>query len=221
YPQDDEHDGRNAVLSLTNATELGTVYDPAQVAELAGIAHEAGPAVHMDGARLANALAATGSTPADLTHRAGVDALSLGATKNGCLALEAVVIFDPARARDFPFRRMRAGHLWSKHRFLAAQMLAWLDGDLWLSLAAHANASAAELAKMLQAQGFAPAVPVQANEVFVRLPRDLTARLRDEGLRAADWPLPGDDADRGTIRLVASWATTDADLDVLAAALRG
>lgn len=207
YPQHDEHDGLNAVVSLTNASEWGTVYDADWVAGLSEIAREAGMALHMDGARFANAAAATGAAPADLTWRAGVDALSLGATKSGCMALEAVVIFDPARAAQFRFRRMRAGHLWSKHRFLAAQMLAWMDGGLWLRLAAHANAMAAALA-----EGLETVQPVQANEVFLRLPRPQIDVLRRNGLRAADWPNAGDDAGHATIRLVTSWATTEAEV---------
>lgn len=217
YPQEDEHDGRNAVLSVTNATEWGTVHAHAAVAALAEVARDAGMAVHMDGARFGNAVAATGAAPADLTWRAGVDALSLGGTKGGCLALEAVVFFDPDRARDFSFRRMRAGHLWSKHRFLAAQMLAWLEGGLWLNLALHANAAASELAGVLRGAGHAPLAPVEANELFVRLPRPEIARLRAAGLRAADWPMAEDDAATATIRLVTSWATTDAEIDALRA----
>ena len=216
YPQVDEHDGMNAVLSVTNATEWGTVYSAAQVADLARIVRGAGMALHVDGARFANAVAATGSAPAALTHRAGADAMSLGGTKNGCMALEAVVFFDPGRtgvrAADFAFRRMRAGHLWSKHRFLAAQMIAWLDGGLWLDLAARANAAAADLGRIADAAGLERLQPVEVNELFVRAPRGLIAHLRARGLRAADWPDAGDDADRGTIRLVTSWATTDDEL---------
>ncbi|ARJ70481.1 threonine aldolase family protein [Paracoccus contaminans] len=219
YPQVDEHDGRNAVLSITNATEWGTVHDAASVAGLCAVARGAGMAVHVDGARFANAVAATGASPAALTWRAGVDALSLGGTKNGCLALEAVVFFDPARAQDFAFRRMRAGHLWSKHRFLAAQALAWLEGGLWLDLARHANAAAAELAAGLRNSGHAPLAPVEANEVFVRLPRAVIARARAAGLRAADWPAAGDDEDRGTIRLVTGWTTTAEEIAALLAVL--
>ncbi|WP_415393069.1 threonine aldolase family protein [Paracoccus sp. SJTW-4] len=219
YPQEDEHDGRNAVVSITNATEWGTVHAPQAVAALAAVAHGAGMTVHMDGARFGNAVAATGATPAALTHQAGVDALSLGGTKSGCLALEAVVFFDPDRARDFAFRRMRAGQLWSKHRFLAAQMLAWLDGGLWLQLARHANAAATELAASLQAAGLQPMAPVQSNEIFLRLPRATIARLRTAGLRAADWPTPGDDAQQATIRLVTSWATREEEIAALLGAL--
>ncbi|PZO63760.1 MAG: low specificity L-threonine aldolase [Paracoccus denitrificans] len=219
YPQDDEHDGKNAVLSLTNATEWGTVYDAGRVRSLSSVAHDAGMLVHIDGARFGNAVASTGAAPADLTRGAGVDVLSLGGTKNGCLALEAVVVFDPAHAPGFSFRRMRAGHLWSKHRFLGAQMLAWLGGDLWLDLARHANHAASELATALVGQGAELLQPVEANELFVRLPRATTQRLRASGLRAADWPNADDDAERGTIRLVTSWATTQEDIAGLTNAL--
>lgn len=215
YPQVDEHDGRNAVLSITNATEWGTVHDVGSVAALSDVARASGMAVHMDGARFANAAATTGASPADLSWRVGVDVLTLGGTKCGCLALEAVIFFDPDRARDFAFRRMRAGHLWSKHRFLAAQALAWLDGGLWLDLARHANAAAADLAAGLRRAGFEPLAPVEANEVFVRLPRTEIARLRTAGLRAADWPEAGDDQDSGTIRLVTGWTTTNAEIGSL------
>ena len=214
YPQLDEHDGQNAVLSITNASEAGRVYRPIDIAALAAVAHDAGMLVHIDGARFANAAAATGAAPADLTWRAGVNALSLGGTKNGCMALEAVVIFDPARAAGFRFRRMRSGHLWSKHRFLAAQMLAWLQGGLWLDLAAHANTMASDLA-----QGLAPVWPVEANEVFLRLPRSRILALRARGLKAADWDMPEDDADHGTIRLVTSWQTSPEDVAGFRAAL--
>ncbi|MDO5706708.1 MAG: beta-eliminating lyase-related protein [Paracoccus sp. (in: a-proteobacteria)] len=214
YPQLDEHDGLNAVLSITNASECGRVYGPADVAALTAVARGVGMLTHMDGARFANAVAASGASPADLTWRAGVDVLSLGGTKNGCMAVEAVVIFDPARAAGFRFRRMRAGHLWSKHRFLAAQMLAWLDGGLWLDLAGHANRMAADLA-----QGLDTIWPVEANEVFLRLPRSRIASLRASGLRAADWDMPGDDADHAAIRLVTSWATTPEDVTAFRALL--
>ena len=145
------HNVQPAALSLTNATEAGTVYDPDALAALAGPARAAGLAVHLDGARFANAVAALGCTPAELSWKAGVDVLTLGGTKDGCFAAEAVIFFDPARARDFGFRRKRAGHLFSKHRFLAAQIEAWLADGLWLELAARANARAAALARGLAA----------------------------------------------------------------------
>lgn len=214
YPQGDAHDGVNAVLSLTNVTEWGTVYAPGDVAALASIAHEAGMHVYLDGARFANALAATGASPADLSWRAGVDAMGLGASKNGCLALEAVIFFDPDLAARFEYRRMQAGHLWSKHRYLSAQMLAWLSGDLWLKLATHANQMATALT-----EGVATVQPVQANLAFLRLTRDDIARLREAGLRAADWPAPGDDSEHVTIRLVTSWATTEDQISAFRNAL--
>lgn len=219
YPAGDPHDGWNAALSLTNATEWGTVYDASAVRDLAAVAREAGMGVHLDGARLGNALVATGARPAEMTHRAGVDVLSLGATKLGCLALEAVVVFDPARAAGLAHRRMRAGQLWSKHRFLAAQMLAWLEGGLWLRLAAAANDRAADLAVQLAGLGVEIVQPVEVNMIFARLPVRQIAALRAAGLRAADWPAPGDDAGRATIRLVTSWATTEAEVDALGAAI--
>lgn len=202
YPQGDAHDGVNAALSLTNATELGTVYGPRALAALAGAAHDAGLAVHVDGARFANAVAHSRASPAALSGAAGVDALSLGGTKCGCMALELVIFFDPDRAARFEYRRMRAGHLVSKHRYLAAQMLAWLADDLWLGLAAQANAAARALAEGL---GEWLIAPVEANEVFVRLPADRLAALRAQGLRAADWGA-------GVTRLVTSWATTEAEI---------
>ena len=122
------HQAQKGALTLTNATEAGTVYGPDEVAALAARARAVGMPVHMDGARFANALVALGCTPAELTWRAGVDALSFGATKNGCLGVEAVILFDPARAWELELRRKRGGHLFSKHRYLAAQMEAYLDG---------------------------------------------------------------------------------------------
>ena len=222
YPQEDEHDGLNAVLSVTNATEWGTVHGPAAVSALARVARETGMAVHMDGARLGNALAATGAAPADMTWRAGVDAISLGGTKNGCLALEAVVFFDPDRARDFAFRRMRAGHLWSKHRFLAAQMLALVEGGLWLDLARHANGMAARLGQGIVAAGGALVVPVEANEVFARIPAEAHAHLRAHGVIYHLWQdAPPADGAPVTIRLVTSWATHEDDVGRVLALLQG
>ena len=133
------HNVQNGALSLTNVTEAGTVYAPAEVAELAGLARAAGMPVHMDGARFANAVAALGCSPAELSWKAGVDVLSFGGTKNGCLGVAAVVLFDPGRGREFELRRKRGGHLHSKHRFLSAQMEAYLEGDLWLDLAEASN----------------------------------------------------------------------------------
>jgi threonine aldolase len=209
-----------AVVSLSQATEAGTLYRPDEVAAIAAVAREAGVAVHMDGARFANAVAALGCSPAELTWKAGVDALSFGATKGGAFACEAVVVFDPARARDLPFRRKRAGHLVSKGRFLGAQMEAWLEGGHWLDLAGHANAMAGRLSAGLAAlPGVRLAWPTQANEVFAVLPRGMDAALRAAGARHYEWSarcLPADErpgAEETLVRLIASFATTPEEVD--------
>ena len=182
------HRVQAAALSLSQATEAGTVYTPQEVAALSDVAHRAGLAVHMDGARFANAVARLGCTPAELTWKAGVDALSLGGTKGGCLAAEAVVIFNPALAEDFGYLRKRGGHLLSKMRFVSAQLEAWLDGALWLRLARHANAMADRLAAGLATvPGAEIAFPVEANEVFVRLPEGAIGALETAGFRFHRW----------------------------------
>lgn len=216
------NDGSNALVSLTNATEWGSCYSPAEVAELARIAHGGGLKLHMDGARFANAVAGLGCSAAELTTRAGVDALCFGGTKNGAIAAEAVVFFNPDDARGFDYRRKQAGQVWSKQRFLAAQMLALAEGGLWLELARHANAMAARLAQGITGAGGTLVVPVGANEVFARLPAEAHARAKAQGAVYHIWqdrPPVGDEP--VTVRLVTSWATRDEDvtrfLDLLAA----
>ncbi len=207
-----QHHVQPAAVSLTQLTEDGTVYTADQVAELCGIAKARGLAVHMDGARFANALASLGCTPADITWRAGVDVLSFGGTKNGALAAEAVVFFDRDKAQDFLYRRKRGGHLFSKMRFLSAQLLAMLEGGRWLDWAGHANAMAARLADGLTAlDGITLAHPVDGNIVFARVPETLIDRLRDGGAVFHLWPY----ADGPTIRLVTSFATRADDVDAL------
>jgi threonine aldolase len=200
-----------SALSLTQASEAGTVYRPDEIAALCAIAHERALAVHMDGARLANALVRLEVTPAQMTWRSGIDVLSFGATKAGALAAEAVVFFDTARAAFFAERRKRAGHLLSKHRFLAAQFDAALAEDRWLKLARHANAMADRLAQKLAAVGLAPAWPVEANLVFVALPRALDARLKAAGARY--YVRPSESIDRVLVRLVTSFATQEDEVD--------
>lgn len=214
YRKDDVHQVQPASLTLTQSTEAGTVYALAEIERLASLAHERGLAVHMDGSRFANALVSLGCTPAEMTWKAGIDVLSFGATKNGALAAEAVVFFDPAKAADFAFRRKRGGHLFSKMRFLSVQLEAYLDNDLWLRLARHANAMASRLAKGLAALDGATLMgPVEANEIFVRLPSATAARLRKAGAAFHPWPKRGDGAAGGTVRLVTSFATTTAEID--------
>ena len=203
------HHAQPAAVSLTQATECGTVYRPAEIAEISALAHRHGLAVHMDGARFANALVHLDASPADLTWRAGVDVLSFGATKNGALGAEAIVFFDPARARDLPFRRKRAGHLFSKMRFLSAQLEAYVTDDLWLRNARHANAAAARLAKGLTAlPGVRLRHPVEANELFVELPETVISGLSAAGAQFFRWEGPTSTC----IRLVTAWNTREADV---------
>lgn len=214
------HHVKPAAVSLTQATECGTVYRPAEVAALAAVAHAGGLAVHMDGARFANALVHLGCTPAEATWRAGVDVLSLGATKNGALCAEAVVFFDPARAADFERRRKQGGHLWSKMRYLSAQLLAYLSDDLWLANARQANAMATSLGAGLAAvPGVRLAHPIEANELFVVLPEALATALEADGFQFYRWPMAVA-AGEVAIRLVTSYLTQPADVTALIAATR-
>ena len=206
------HHTQPAVLSLTQSTELGTVYTPAEVTALAQVAHAHAMKVHMDGARFANALAHLDVSPAAATWAAGVDVMSFGATKGGAIAAEAVIFFDPADARDFEYRRKKAGHLVSKMRFVSAQLEAYLENNLWLVRAACANALARQLAAGLEGvSGVTLAHPVEANAVFVWLPDALARRLRDGGARFYDWGPPA--GGRTLVRLVTSFATPQADVE--------
>lgn len=214
------HHVQPATISLTQSTELGTVYAPGEIAAISALARQEHMSLHMDGARFANAVAGSGATPAELTWKSGVDVLSFGATKNGALAAEAVIFFDPARVADFEYRRKRAGHLTSKMRFVAAQLEAMLDNGLWLKLASNANVMARQLESGLKSmQGVTLALPVQANEVFFTLPDHATRqRLEQKGARFYVWspahePVP-------LIRLVCSFATTQADIDAFLEAVR-
>jgi threonine aldolase len=209
------HHVQPAAVSLTQATECGTVYSPDELRAIADLAHGHGLAVHMDGARFANAAASLGRSPADLTWRAGIDLMSFGATKNGALAAEAVVFFDRARAADFGFRRKRAGHLFSKMRFLSAQLEAYLTDGLWLRNAAHANRMAARIADGLDRLDGAELVyPVQANEVFVRLPEPVIAGLLADGFTFYRWDGPTG----RVVRLVTAFNTGPAAVEALLAA---
>jgi threonine aldolase len=212
------HHVRPAALSLTQATEWGTVYTPAEVQALSAAARAYRLGVHMDGARIANAIAQLGCSPADLTWKCGVDVLSLGATKNGAMAAEAVVFFDRARADSFAARRKRAGHLWSKMRFLSVQLIAYLHDGLWLRNARHANAMTARLAAGLGVlPGLRLVQPVQANELFVAMPDRVIDALLAEGFEFYRWPVPAG-AFAPVIRLVTSFCTTSADVDAFVAA---
>jgi threonine aldolase len=207
--RDDVHQAQPAALSITNATEYGRVYTPDEVTALGAIARERGLGFHMDGARFANAVAHLGCAPADVTWRAGVDALSFGFIKNGGMFAEALIFFRPDLAKVTRIRRKRAGHLLSKGRFAAAQLLAMLDNDLWLGNARAANAGAAQLAA---AAGDRLIHPVEANEVFLKVDAEDAAALRAQGFDFYDWG-PGE------ARLVVSWNQPEAEIAALAAAI--
>jgi threonine aldolase len=208
YSRGNVHGAQPFAVSITQATESGASYSSAEVVALGETCRARGLKLHMDGARFANAVAFTGAAPADLTWRAGVDILSFGATKGGALAAEAIVCFDTDAAKSLPHLRKRAGHLVSKHRLLGAQMAAYVQDGLWLELARHANAMAQRLAARLTDLGAELLHPVEANEVFARIPDDLVQRLRATG--AAFYPWAADEP--FSHRFVASWATTDADI---------
>ena len=210
------HGVQRGMLSLTTVTEAGTVYSVPEINALTALAKAHGLPCHLDGARFANALVTTNATPAEMTWRAGVDVLSLGGTKNGCLGVEAVVLFDPAKAWELELRRKRGGHLFSKNRFLSAQMEAYLTDGLWLRLAAHANAMGQRLAAGLADKpGVAQAHPVQANMQFPDWPEGHHERLEAAG--AAYYHFPAAKG-REAARLVTSWSTTATDVDAFLAA---
>ena len=209
-------------VSITQSTEWGTVYDAGQVGALGAACRKRGLHLHMDGARFANALAHLGCSPAELTWRAGVDVLSFGATKNGALAAEAVVFFNPALAAGFERRRKRAGQLWSKMRFLSAQLTAYLEDGQWMRNASHANAMAAALAEGLASLPDVRLVqPVQANELFVAMPETLIEALQAAGAVFYRWiDVAGEKLP--VIRLVTSFRTTAGEVEnFLALAGRG
>ena len=212
------HHVKPGAVTLTQATEWGTVYGLEEIAAIGKAARRHELPVHMDGARFANALAHLGCTPAEATWKSGVDVLSLGATKNGALGADAVVFFDLGKARDFERRRKRAGHLMSKLRFLSAQLIAYLNNELWLENARHANAMALRMAEGLQKIPSAKLLqPVQANELFVALPEESVSGLEMQGFDFYRWPLHGDESGV-TIRLVTCFATSSADVDEFIAA---
>ena len=211
----DVHSARPRALSLTQATELGTLYTPLEMWDLAECAHALGMKVHVDGARFANAVAALGCAPADLAWRAGVDVLSFGGTKNGMQFGEAVVFFDAALAEEFGRKRMQGGQLASKMRFLAAPWIGVLEDGAWLRHAAHANAMATRLATAVgELPGARLLAPVQANGVFVELPQPAI-----DAVRAKGWQFYSFVGATG-VRFMCSWDTTPASIDAIAADLR-
>ena len=218
-----EHEAKPSAISITQASELGTIYSVEEVSEFGRLCRERRLKLHMDGSRFANALSALGCSPADATWKAGVDVMSFGATKNGALALEAVIFFDPALAEDFRYRRKRGGQLLSKSRFLGAQMIAYLNDGLWLKNAAHANEMARLLASKLSEIGtIRLPLPTQANEVFAIMPRSLHEAMLSGGAHYYEWPGlgPGTDIIRQGecfVRFVTSYRTRREDVEALRA----
>ncbi len=220
------HSIQRGIVTLTNTTETGTVYSAAELCALAAVAKSFDLPVHLDGARFANALVSTNASPAEMTWKAGVDVLSFGGTKNGCMGVEAVILFDPAKAWEFELRRKRGGHLFSKHRYLSAQMDAYLTGGLWLGLARMANERAAALeAAFLSHPDARLMYPRDANMVFASLPRAVHRRLEAAGAHYYCWP--GDPAPEGPddeaigARFVCSWSTSAEDIDAFTTVLTG
>ncbi len=217
WPQDFVHTTPPRVLSISQLNESGCAYTLDELDELVGLAKAKDINIHLDGARFANALSYLGCSPAEMTWQRGVDVLCMGATKDGALAAEAVILFGDARAH-FPklqARQKRAGHMLPKMRYVAAQFEAWLNDDLWLKLAAHANSSADELAERLcEIDGVERAHPTDGNEVFVVLPDPVRARLEAAGAGFYGWP-------DGSARFVASWRTSQADIDKVVDAAKG
>ncbi len=215
------------VLSISQATECGLVYRPDEIATLSAAIRPRGLKLHMDGARFANAVAALGCHPSDITWKAGVDVLSFGGTKNGAFAAEAVVVFDQALASEIPWRRKRSGHTLSKGRFIGAQFNALFGDDHWLGLAQHANAMATRLADGLaKVRNVRLAWPVEANEVFVIMPRHVHEALVEAGSDHRLWTDaaldPADPLSDGVVvgRFVAAFATQNAQVEALLEAFR-
>lgn len=221
------HNPAAGALSVTQASENGLVYAPEELNALCTAAHGRGLSVHMDGARFANAVAALGCAPAEISWKAGVDVLCLGASKGGALGAEAVIFFKKGLSESFVHQRKRSGHLVSKGRFLGAQFAAWLEKGHWLELAGRANGRAAALAKGLAGlSGVRLAWPVQANEVFAVVSRRWAAGLRAAGAEFFDWypgALPGSEtlkAGEVVVRFVTSFATEEAAVERFLAAAR-
>ncbi len=216
------HGPQRGPVSITQVTERGSVYSLEELQALCGVAKAYNLPVHMDGARFTNALVALNCSPAEMTWKSGVDAVSFGGTKNGLMGVEAVVFFDEGKAWEFELRRKRGAHLFSKHRYLSAQMAAYLQDDLWLRSARQANANCARLADGLRAAGAAFLHEPQANMIFARFPRSLHRKLHDAGAVYHLWgdTLEGADEDEMlACRLVCDWSTPADQIDQFLALL--
>ena len=211
----DEHFAQIGVVSITNSTEVGTVYSPDEIRAIADLVHERGWVLHLDGSRLSNAAAALGVELRELTSDAGVDILSLGGTKAGAMLAEAVVVLSPDRVAGATFLRKQSMQLASKMRFVSAQLLALFDGDLWRRNAEHANAMARRLADgVADIDGLQLPHAVEANAVFPVLPREASERLM-RSFRFYFW-----DEMTGQVRWMCAWDTTESDVDRFVEAVR-
>lgn len=209
-PLGDVHCAQPGPVSITQVTERGGVHSLAELRALTGVAKGHDLPVHLDGARFANAMAALGCTAAEMSWKSGVDVVSFGGTKNGCMGVEAVVFFDPAKAWEFQLRRKRAAQLFSKHRFLSAQMAGYLERDAFVKIATQANDNAAQLAQGLRENGAVFLHEPQANMIFAKIPRTVHERLHAAGARYDVW----DEGDGMVgVRLVCDWSVTDAHMD--------
>ena len=218
------HGPQRGPLSITQVTELGHVYTLDEIQALTAVAKEYGMSSHLDGARFTNAMITLGCSAAEMTWKAGIDAVSFGGTKNGCMGVEAVVFFDPSLAWEFELRRKRGAHLFSKHRYLSAQMLGYLEGDLWLETARQANDSCARLAEGMRAiEGVNFTTTPEANLFFAELPRRLHKKAFDAGAYyyIMSGELEGDDPEEMLLaRFVADWSIGSEGVDALLAAYK-
>jgi threonine aldolase len=211
------HRAQPAAVSITQATELGTIYTIEEISAISEVCKSNNIPLHMDGARIANAIVSLGVAPADVTWRAGVDVLSLGATKNGVFAAEAVVFFDSSKAADFEFRRKRGGHLLSKLRFLSAQLVPYLNSNYWLKLAGNSNSRAKELAKGLKNfSSISLLFEVQTNMIFIKMPSRIADLLQNENCIFYSW---GENEGMVFARLVTSFNTTKEEVVSFLAAM--
>lgn len=203
------HLAQPAAISMAQSCETGAVYQLDEISAIANVAHDHDMKVHMDGARFANGIASLGVTPAQMTWKSGVDVLSFGGTKNGCLAAEAILFFKPELAENFQYLHKRAGQLLSKMRFISAQLIAYLSNDVWLRNACHANAMAQKLSSGLAVfPDIELAYPTQSNEVFVRIPPKIVDHLNSEGYEVNE-----DELDGGAARFVTAWDTNPEDVN--------
>ena len=211
------HSAQPATVSITQSCEVGALYQLDEISAIAKTAHEHGLNLHMDGARFANGLVSLGVSPAEMTWKSGVDVLSFGGTKNGCLAAEAVVFFKPELVQSFPFLHKRAGQLLSKMRFISAQLEAYLSNDVWLRNARHANAMASRLSKGLAAiNGIELAYPTESNEIFAHMSREIIESLNAAGFTVTEGELD----ETAPPRFVTAWNTEEAEVDALLEAVK-